>query len=60
LSLWECGRVYPAWPQQPAVIAYPGYDPFTDSELGMPNGNETVGVAFLRTTRNRLTSRLRS
>jgi hypothetical protein len=52
--------VYPAWPQQPAVIAYPGYDPFTDSELGMPNGNETVGVAFLRTTRNRLTSRLRS
>jgi len=50
LSLWETDRVYPAWPQQPAIIAYLGYDPFTNPELGRPKGNETQGVAILATT----------
>jgi DNA-binding XRE family transcriptional regulator len=50
LSLWECDQVYPAWPQQPAVITYLGYDPFTNPELGRPKGNETKFVAFLAPT----------
>jgi transcriptional regulator with XRE-family HTH domain len=50
LSLWECDQVYPAWPQQPAVIDYLGYDPFTNPELGRPKGNETQVVAFLAPT----------
>jgi transcriptional regulator with XRE-family HTH domain len=50
LSLWECDQVYPAWPQQPAVITYLGYDPFTNPELGRPKGNETLGVAILAPT----------
>jgi transcriptional regulator with XRE-family HTH domain len=47
LSLWECDRIYPVWAFQPRIIAYLGYDPFT--EIGRPNaeGNETQGVAFL-------------
>jgi transcriptional regulator with XRE-family HTH domain len=47
LSLWECDRIVPAWAFQPRLIAYLGYDPFT--ETGRPNaeGNETQGVAFL-------------
>ncbi len=47
LSRWECDKVYPTWPHQPAVIAYLGYDPFTNPALGRPKGNETLGVAFL-------------
>ena len=47
LSLWECDRVYPTRPQQPNVIAFLGYDPFTHSALGRPGGNETPFVAFL-------------
>jgi transcriptional regulator with XRE-family HTH domain len=50
LSLWECDRVYPTWPQQPAVVTYLGYDPFTNPELGRPTGNETQDVAFLAPT----------
>jgi transcriptional regulator with XRE-family HTH domain len=50
LSLWECDNVYPAWPQQPAVIAYLGYDPFTNPEFGRPKGNETKFVAILALT----------
>jgi len=42
--------VHPAWPRQPAVITYLGYDPFTDPELGRPKGNETRSVAFLAPT----------
>ena len=47
LSLWETDRVYPAWAFQPRLIAYLGYDPFTDPTLGRPRGNETSYVAFL-------------
>jgi DNA-binding transcriptional regulator YiaG len=47
LSRWECDKVYPTWPHQPAVIAYQGCDPFTNPALGRPKGNETPGVAFL-------------
>ena len=47
LSRWECDKVYPTWPRQPAVIAYLGYDPFTNPALGRPKGNETPGVALL-------------
>jgi transcriptional regulator with XRE-family HTH domain len=47
LSLWECDRVYPTWPQQPAVTLYLGYDPFTNPALGSPKCNESSGVAFL-------------
>ena len=47
LSLWETDRVYPAWAFQPRLIAYLGYDPFTNSALGKPKGNETSCVAIL-------------
>src|ERR1035438_5725476 len=47
LSLWETDRVYPAWVFQPRLIAYLGYDPFTDPALGSPRGNEPRFVAFL-------------
>jgi transcriptional regulator with XRE-family HTH domain len=50
LSLWETDRVYPAWAFQPRLIAYLGYDPFTNPELGRPKGNETTGVAILAPT----------
>ena len=47
LSLWECDRLYPTWFYWPRIIAYLGFDPFTDSTLGRPKGNETSSVAFL-------------
>jgi DNA-binding XRE family transcriptional regulator len=47
LSLWETDRVYPTWPQQPAVIAYLGYNPFTSAALGRPRGNESSEIAIL-------------
>ncbi len=47
LSRWECDKVYPTWPHQPAVVAYLCYDPFTNPALGRPKGNETPVVAFL-------------
>src|SRR5580693_9182628 len=47
LSLWETDRVYPAWAFQPRLVAYLGYDPFTNPALGRPLGNETTGVAIL-------------
>jgi len=47
LSRWEYDKVYPTWPHQPKLIAYLGFDPFTDPALGSPKGNETYGVAFL-------------
>jgi transcriptional regulator with XRE-family HTH domain len=50
LSRWECDKVYPTWDQQPRIIAYLGYDPFTDPALGRPLGNETHDVAFLSST----------
>jgi transcriptional regulator with XRE-family HTH domain len=46
LSLWECDRIYPAWAFQPRLIAYLGYDPFTETGLKTPKGNETNGVAY--------------
>jgi transcriptional regulator with XRE-family HTH domain len=46
LSQWECDRKYPSWEFQPGLIAYLGYDPFTDPTLGRPKGNETSCVAF--------------
>src|ERR1039457_6402795 len=49
LSLWECDRIVPAWAFQPRLIAYLGYDLFTDLTPGRPKGNETSGVAFLST-----------
>jgi len=45
LSLWECDRIYPAWAFQPRLIAYLGYDPFTENGLKLAKGNETSGVA---------------
>ncbi len=50
MSRWECDKVYPTWPQQAAVIAYLGYDPFANPELGRPKGNETSSIAFLSST----------
>jgi transcriptional regulator with XRE-family HTH domain len=47
LSRWECDKVYPTWQQQPIIIKYLGYDPFTDPVLGRPTGNERSGVAAL-------------
>ena len=47
LSLWETDRIVPAWAFQPRLIAYLGFDPFTDLMPGSPKGNETSGVAFL-------------
>lgn len=47
LSRWERDVVFPTWPQQPAVVAYLGYDPFTNPALGRPTGNETLDVASL-------------
>jgi transcriptional regulator with XRE-family HTH domain len=47
LSRWECDKVYPTWPKQPAVSAYLGFNPFTDAALGSPKGNEPHGVAIL-------------
>jgi DNA-binding XRE family transcriptional regulator len=46
LSLWECDRIVPAWAFQPRIIAYLGYDPFTETGLKNPKGNETTCVAF--------------
>jgi DNA-binding transcriptional regulator YiaG len=46
LSLWECDRIYPAWAFQPRLIAYLGYDPFTETGLKTPKGNETPCVAY--------------
>jgi DNA-binding XRE family transcriptional regulator len=39
--------VYPAWDFQPRLIAYLGYDPFTNPALGRPKGNETSCIAIL-------------
>ena len=47
LSLWETDRVCPAWAFQPRLVAYLGYNPFTDPTLGSPKGNEPSCVAFL-------------
>jgi transcriptional regulator with XRE-family HTH domain len=47
LSLWECDRIYPAWAFQPRLIAYLGYDPFTETGLPDAKSNEPSGVAFL-------------
>ena len=47
LSLWERDRLYPTWFYWPRIIAYLGCDPFTDSSLGRPKGNESSCVAFL-------------
>ena len=47
LSLWECDRIYPAWAFQPRLIAYLGYDPFTETGLKNTKGNEPSCVAFL-------------
>jgi transcriptional regulator with XRE-family HTH domain len=47
LSRWECDKVYPAWAQQPAIIDYLGYNPFTNPALGSPHSNEASSVAFL-------------
>jgi transcriptional regulator with XRE-family HTH domain len=46
LSLWECDRIYPTWAFQPRIIAYLGYDPFTETGLKTPEGNEPTCVAF--------------
>jgi len=46
LSLWECDRIYPAWAFQLRLIAYLGYDPFTENGLKPAKGNETNGVAY--------------
>jgi transcriptional regulator with XRE-family HTH domain len=47
LSLWECDRIYPAWVFQPRLIAYLGYDPFTETGRPDAKSNETNGIAFL-------------
>src|ERR1035438_1490069 len=48
-SLWECDRIYPSCAFQTRLIAYLGYDPFTDPTLGSPKGNEPSCVAFFST-----------
>jgi transcriptional regulator with XRE-family HTH domain len=47
LSLWETDRVFPAWAFQPRLIAYLGYNPFTNPAFGKPKGNETPCIANL-------------
>ena len=47
MSVWERNQIYPTWAYQPRLIEYLGYDPFTDSALGGPKGNETPSVAAL-------------
>jgi transcriptional regulator with XRE-family HTH domain len=47
LSSWERDKIYPTWPLQPGIVAYLGYNPFTDPALGRPGGNEPSGVDFL-------------
>jgi DNA-binding transcriptional regulator YiaG len=47
LSLWECDRLYPTWFHWPRIITYLGFDPFINSTLGRPKGNESSFVAFL-------------
>lgn len=47
LSRWERDTVYPTWSQQPKVIEYLAYNPFTDPALGHPGGNKPSSVAFL-------------
>jgi DNA-binding XRE family transcriptional regulator len=47
LSKWERDVLYPAWSNQPKVTEYLGYNPFTDSALGRPLGNEHVPVMLL-------------
>jgi len=47
LSLWECDRVYPTWRKQATIVAYLGYNPFTNPALGAPGSNESSGVAIL-------------
>ena len=49
LSLWECDRIYPAWAFQPRLIAYLGYDPFTETGLPNDKSNEPSGVAYFST-----------
>jgi transcriptional regulator with XRE-family HTH domain len=46
LSSWECDRIYPTWEYWPRIVAYLGYDPFTEPSLGSRKCNETRGVAF--------------
>jgi transcriptional regulator with XRE-family HTH domain len=46
LSCWECDRIYPTWEYWPRIIAYLGYDPFTEPSLGSRKCNETRGVAL--------------
>src|SRR5436190_11430275 len=46
LSCWECDRIYPTWEYWPCIIAYLGYDPFTEPSPGSRKCNETRGVAF--------------
>jgi transcriptional regulator with XRE-family HTH domain len=60
LSLWECDRVYPTCSQQPRIVSYLGYDPFTNPALGAPPGNETVNVASLAANSASLGSRIRA
>lgn len=45
LSRWETDKVYPKWAQQPTVVKFLGFNPFTNPELGRPLGNETKRVA---------------
>jgi len=47
LGLWECDRIYLSWAFRPRLIAYLGYDPFTEIGLENTKGNESQGVAFL-------------
>ena len=47
LSLWETDRVYPAWVFQPQLVAYPGFDPFSERGPKISEGNEPNDVAFL-------------
>lgn len=47
LSRWECDKLHPVWSRWPAIVAYLGYDPFTNPALGRPKGNESYDVAIL-------------
>ena len=46
LSLWECDRIYPTRAFQSRIIAYLGYDPFTEIGLKTPKATKPNVLPF--------------
>jgi transcriptional regulator with XRE-family HTH domain len=59
LSRWECDKTPPKSSYYPAIIGYLGYDPFGDSTLGPPQGNEHPCVAFFHDAGSEITGQSR-